>query len=89
MSQHKRSVFSYSLLPKILKLRRSRLRLVLLIKIVKFLLLKNYDIEYGVSYNLFTLIWNPSYLISPESHKFPIGVESVDNFIKFEINKGL
>ena len=37
------SIFSYSLLPKILKLRRSSLRLVFVIKIVynQFPLLKN------------------------------------------------
>ena len=42
----KMSIFSYSLLPKILKLRRSSLRLVFLIKIVynQFLLLKNYGL---------------------------------------------
>ena len=27
-------------------------------------------------------------MISAQSQKFPIGVESVDNFIKFEIKKG-
>ena len=42
----KMSSFSYSLLPKILKLRRSSLRLFFLIKIVynQFLLLKNYGL---------------------------------------------
>ena len=44
----KMSIFSYSLPPKILKLRRSSLRLVFLIKIVynQFLLLK--IIDYGI-----------------------------------------
>ena len=74
----KMSVFSYSLLPKILKLRRSSLKLVFLIEIVynQFLLLKNFT-SY-VSYDLFPLILNSLYLISRQSHKFPIGVEPVE-----------
>ena len=28
-------------------------------------------------------------MISPQSHKFPIGVKSVNNFTKFEIKKGV
>ena len=74
----KMSIFSYSLLPKILKLRRSSLKLVFLIEIVynQFLLLKNFT-SY-VSYDLFPLIWNSLYLISRQSHKFPIGVEPVE-----------
>ena len=66
----KMSIFSDSLLPKTSKLRILSLRLVFLIRIVyhQFLLLKN----------LFPLIWNALYLISPQSHKFPIGVESLE-----------
>ena len=46
----KMSIFSYSLLPKILKFRRSSLRLVFLIKIVynQFLLLKNYRLWHWI-----------------------------------------
>ena len=72
----KMSSFSYSLFPKILKLRRSSLRLVFLIKIYVtsfyFLRIIDYGIEWGVSYDLFPLIWNPLYLIGPQSYKFPI-----------------
>ena len=79
------SIFSSSLLPKISKLRRSSLRLVFLIKIVynKFLLIKNYRLWHWIRsfiYNLFPLNWNPLYLISPQSDKFPIGVGSVEIF---------
>ena len=72
---YKMSIFSYSQLPKILKLWRSSLRLVFLIKIVynQFLLLKNFTSS--VSFDLFLLIWNLLYLISPQSHKFLIRVE--------------
>ena len=64
------SIFSYSLLPKILKLRRSSLRLLFLIKIVykQFLLLKNWR----GSYDLFSLIWNLLYLISPQAKIFQL-----------------
>ena len=83
---YKMSIFSYSQLPKILKLWRSSLRLVFLIKIVynQFLLLKNYRLWHWIriliriNHILFSLIWNPLYLISPQSHKFPIGVGSVE-----------
>ena len=95
MSKHKISIFSYSLLPKILKLRRSSLRLVFLIKILynQFLLLKNYRLWHWIrilmriNHILFSLIWNSLYLISPQSHKFPIGVESV-KFYKVWNKKG-
>ena len=52
-----------------------------------FLRIIDYGIEQGVSYDLFPLIWNPLNLISPESHSFPIGVES-DEILQFEIKKG-
>ena len=47
---YKMSIFSYSQLPKILKLWRSSLRLVFLIKIVcnQFLLLKNYRLWHWI-----------------------------------------
>ena len=32
--------------------------------------------DYGIE--LFPLIWNPLYLITPQSHKFQIGEESVE-----------
>ena len=75
---YKMSIFSYSQLPKILKLWRSSLRLVFLIKIVcnQFLLLKNFTSS--VLFDLFPLIWDLLYLISPQSHKFLIGVESFE-----------
>ena len=75
---YKMSIFSYSQLPKILKLWRSSLRLVFLIKIVynQFLLLKNFTSS--VSFDLFPLIWNLLYFIRPKSHKFLIRMESFE-----------
>ena len=75
----KKSIFSYSLLPIILKLIRSRS--VFLVKILynQFLLLKNYRLWHWLR----SFIWfiptnlDPLYLISPQSDKFLIGVESV------------
>ena len=65
----KMSIFSYSLLPKILNFRRSSLRLVFLIKIVYTSFYSLRIIDYGVLYVLFPLIWNPLYLISPQATK--------------------
>ena len=66
-------VFSYLLLPKVLKFRRSSLRLVFLMKIVynQFLLLKNYRLWHWIRSFvwLLPLISNPLYLISPQATK--------------------
>ena len=78
----KMSIFSYSLLPKILKFRRSSLRLVFLIKIVynQFLLLKNYRLWHWIRSFVWFILTNLESVIfdKPTSHKIPIGVESVE-----------
>ena len=46
-----------------------------------FLRITDYGIKSGVTpmiyYDFFPLIWSPLYLISPQSHKFPNGAESI------------
>ena len=80
------SIFSYSLLLKILKFRRWSLRLVFLIKIVhnQFLLLKNYRIWYWIRSFVFPLIWNLLYLISPQATKSQLQWSQL-KFVKCEI----
>ena len=58
--KHKMSIFSYSLLSKILKLRRSSLRLVFLIKIVynQFLLFKNYSLWHWIRSFMWFILTN-------------------------------
>ena len=79
----KMSIFSYSLLPKILKFRRSSLRLVFLIKIVynQFLLLKNYRLWHWIRSFVWFVPTNLESVIfdKPTSHKIPIGVESAES----------
>ena len=79
---YKMSIFSYSQLPKILKLWRSSLRLVFLIKIVynQFLLLKNYRLWHWIRSFVWFIPTNLESVIfdQPTSHKIPIGVESVE-----------
>ena len=78
----KRAFFSYSLLPKILKFRRSSLRLVFVIKIVynQFLLLKNYRLWHWIRSFVWFIPTNLESVIFdyPTSHKIPIAVESVE-----------
>ena len=64
--------FSYSLLPKILKLTMPSLRLVVVVKIVTsfyFLRVIDYGIKKEVPYDIFPPIWNSLYLVSSQATK--------------------
>ena len=85
--------FSYSLLPKILKLRRSSLRLVFLIKIVynQFLILKNYRLWHWIRSFIWFIPTNLGSVIfdQPAKPQIPNWCRVSWNFIKFEIKKGV
>ena len=87
----KMSIFSYSVLQKIIKLRRSSLRLVFLIKIVynQFLLLKNYRLWHWIRSFIGFICTNLESVIFDSPTKPQIancsGVSW--NFIKFRIKK--
>ena len=89
----KMSIFSYSLLPKILKLRRSSLRLVFLIKIVynQFLILKNYRLWHWIRSFIWFIPTNLGSVIfdQPAKPQIPNWCRVSWNFIKFEIKKGV
>ena len=78
----KMSSFSYSLFPKILKLRRSSLRLVFLIKIVynQFLLLKNYRLWHWMRSFIWFIPTNLESIIFdwPTKLQIPNWVESAE-----------
>ena len=86
-------IFSYSLLSKMLKFRRSSLRLVFLIKVVynQFLLLKNYRLWHWISSFIWFLTANLESIVFdlPASHETPYWTGVSWNFIKFGTKTGV